>query len=483
VFYLKEIYIEKKENFLRAAVLENGKLKECFIEEENLEPQPGQIYKGIVKNIVPAIKCAFIDIGYGKNCYMYMDRKFNNIKLKKNQELMVEVLKESVGEKGPKVTNAITIPGRYAVLETINQDINISKKIKNESLKASLRETIVKPEDIGITIRTNAAKLPVDLINKEIEKLYEIYCEIKRQNEYSIKTKLLYNGEGIVEKLIRDVIDEKTERVIVDNEDDYNYFKNFLKHAAELNSKVELYNESRALFGSFGIEKEILKLRNREVLLKDGGHIVIDKTEAMYVIDVNSGKNTKESTIEKTALNTNLKAAQEIGRQVKLRNLSGIIIVDFIDMSKEEDRDKVMSTLKASFEGDKSKLLIYPFTALNLVQIARERKGKPIAEYIEEDCSCCKGGGKRLRLAYLKGLLANEILKISKSYECNNIYIEIHNTYKVEIEKDINKFIENIGGTDMTIYAKFVEEEDYFKVEPLIFPNHIENMKKYKIYG
>jgi ribonuclease G len=483
VFNLKEIYIERKENFIRAAVLENGRLKECVIEEENLAPQPGQIYKGIVKNIVPAIKCAFIDIGYDKNCYMYIDRKFNNTKIKKNQELMVEILKESVGEKGPKVTNAITIPGRYAVLETINKDISISKKIKDESLKASLREKIVKPEEVGITIRTNAAKLSVDLINKEIEKLYEIYCEIKRSSEYSINKKLLYSGEGIIEKLIRDVVDEKTERVVVDNQEDYSYFNNFLKYAAELNCRVELHSDSRALFGTFGIEKEILKLRSSKVLLDDGGYIVIDKTEAMYVIDVNSGKNTKGSTIEKTALDTNLKAAQEIGRQVRLRNLSGIILVDFIDMNKEEYKDKVMSTLKASFEGDKSKIVIYPFTQLNLVQIARERRGKPIAEYMEEECHCCKGMGSRLRLWYLQGLIKNEILRISKDYECKNIYIEINNIYKTEIEKDLNKFIEHISGTDKLIYAKFVEEVDYFKVEPLIFPNHIENMQKYKIYG
>ena len=480
---MKEIYIEKRENLLRAAVLEDGKLKECLIEEENLEPQPGQIYKGIVKNIVPAIKCAFIDIGYGRNCYMYIDRKLNNTKIKKNHELMVEILKESIGEKGPKVTNAITIPGRYAVLETINKHISISKKIKDESLKASLRESIVKPEDIGITIRTNAAKLPVDLINKEIEKLYEVYCEIKRQSEYSISKKLLYNGEGIIEKLIRDVIDEKTERIVVDNEEDYNYFKKFLSFSAELNCKVEFYNESRALFGSFGIEKEILKLRSREVLLKDGGHIVIDKTEAMYVIDVNSGKNTKGSTIEITALDTNLKAAEEIGRQVRLRNLSGIILVDFIDVNKEEYKNKVMSTLIASFQGDKSKIIIYPFTQLNLVQIARERRGKPISEYIEEDCSCCKGQGRRLRMWYLTALIRNEILKVSKDYDCKNIYIEIDNIYKAEIEKDLNNFIQNIGGTDKLIYAKFAEEVDYFKLEPLIFPNHIENMQKYKIYG
>ncbi len=480
---MKEIYIERQENLLRAAVFENGKLIECLIEGNSREPEPGQIYKGIVKNIVPAIKCAFIDIGYEKNCYMYLDRKFNNLKIKKNDEVMVEILKESVGEKGPKVTNAITIPGRYVVLETLNKDISFSKKIVDEGFKSSVREAIVKPEDIGVTIRTNAAKLSVEMINNEIKELVEIYSEIKRKSQYLIKTNLLYNGEGIIKKLIRDIVNEETERIIVDNKEDFNYLKKFLELAAELNCKLEFYNESRTLFGSTGIDKEILGLRNREVLLKEGGHLVIDKTEAMYVIDVNSGKSIKGSTIEKTALNTNLKAAEEIGRQVRLRNLSGIIVVDFIDMNNSEHKNKVMSTLKAAFKNDKSKVSLYPFTQLNLVQIARERRGKPLSEYLEEKCSSCKGKGKILSLWYLEGLIRNEIIKIAREYECKNIYLELDIVHKNDILRDVSKFIEHIGGNDNNIYAKFVEETDYCKIEPLIFPNHIENMQKYKIYG
>lgn len=480
---LKKIYIERKENFLRAAVLKDGILVECLIEEQTSEPQPGQIYKGVVKNIVPAIKCAFIDIGYEKNCYMYLDRKFNNTNIKKNDEIMVEVLKEAVGDKGPKVTSAITIPGRYVVLETLNKGINFSKKIKDESFKASVKESSVKPEDVGITLRTNAVKVAVEIINKEIEQLYSIYSEIKRESQYSTKTKLLYSGEGIIEKLIRDVVDEETESIIVDNEEHYNYFKKFLELAKELNCCLKLHKDSRTLFAGYGIEKEILKLREREVQLSEGSYIVIDKTEAMQVIDVNSGKNTKGSNIEKTVFDTNIKAAEEIARQIRLRNLSGIILVDFIDMQRQEYKDKVISTLKAAFEGDKRKTNIYPFTELNLVQIARERKGKPIAEYIEEDCSCCMGRGRRIRLWYLIGIIRNEVEKLVKEHQCKNIYLELNKAYEADIEKQLAGFIDSIGGRELVIYVKFVEEEKYFKIEPLILSNHIENMKKYKIYG
>jgi ribonuclease G len=483
VFYLKEVYIERREKLLRIAIIEDGDLVNCFIEEKTSEPQRGEIYKGVVKNIVPGIKCAFIDIGYEKNCYMYVDRKFNNTKIKKNDEVIVEVLKESVGEKGPKVTNAISIPGRYAVLETLSKGINFSKKIQDEGFRCLINENIKKPEDVGITIRTNAERASLEAISKEIEELYEIYKSIKRDGQYSIKPKLLYSGDGLISKIIRDTIDDNTEKIIVDSIDDYNYLKKYVEFSNEMKCKVEHFIETRSLFSYYGIEKYILNLRSREVLLEDGGTIVIDKTEAMYVFDVNSGKNTKSNSMDKTAFETNIKAAREAGKQILLRNLSGIIIIDFIDMSNDEHKSKVMNELKHALEGDKSKTNIYPFTQLNIVQLSRERRGKSIYEYIQDECHCCKGRGTRIRLAYLVNLLKNEILKISNEYDYTNIFIELSSQYKQHIMNNIESFIQDIGACDKKIYMDFVEEMDLFKVEPLIFPNNIENMQKYKIYG
>lgn len=480
---MKEVFIERREDILRIAVQNNGLLEECLIEEEDKGPYQGQIYKGIVKNIVPAIKCAFIDIGFDKNCYMYIDRKFNNTNIKKNDEVIVEILKESVGDKGPKATNAISIPGRYSVLETLNKRLDFSKKIEDAGFKEHILEHVKLPKDTGVMIRTNAQNVSSDEINKEIEKLYDVYCSIIKDAQYSIKPKLLYGGEGILDKILRDVMDSETEKLVVDSERDYDYIKEFLKNAADIDCKVELFNESITLFSYYGIEKEILKLRNNQVYLKSGGHIVIDRTEAMYVIDVNSGKNVKGTSIQKTAFITNLEAAKEIGRQIKLRNLAGIIVIDFIDMEGINEKEKVLEILRQAFKDDKSKTVVYTYTELNLVQIARRRRGRPIQEYIEEKCTECRGRGRRIRLNYLFDLIRNEVIRLENKLEAKNIYIELSKIYKAEILNNTNMFARAISCSNKSLYVNFVEDMDYFEIEPLIFPNHIENKQKFKIYG
>lgn len=480
---MKQIFIERIENLVRIAVRSEGKLQECFVEEENKEPQPGEIYKGIIKSIVPAIKCAFIDIGFQKNCYMYMDRKFNNISFKKNQEILVEVLKESIGEKGPKVTNAFTIPGRYVVLETLNRKLSFSKKIKNKEFKDYVEKHVEMPENLGVMIRTNGEKVTIEVINKEIKILYEDYKNIIKEFNYSSKTKLIYNGEGIISRVFRDIVDEFTELITVNTEKDYKLIRSFLDLNSDLNVKLELHKDKKSLFNYYGIEKEILKLRDKRVFLESGGNIVIEKTEGMNVIDVNSGKNTESSSIKDTALNTNIEAALEIGRQIKLRNLNGIIVIDFIDMDSSENKKKVIGVLIDAFKDDKNKTVVYPFTELNLVQIARRRRGKSILEYIEKDCECCGGSGRILSISYLTTLIKNEINEKCADLSSKDIYIEMSNVYREAVMSNIYKFVKDIESTSRSVYVNFTSNMDDFKVEPLIFSKQIEKMQKFKIYG
>ncbi|MFL0267796.1 ribonuclease E/G [Candidatus Clostridium radicumherbarum] len=480
---MKELFIERRERLLRIAIRNMGKLEECYIEEENNEPKQGEIYRGIVKNIVPAIKCAFLDIGFGKNCYMYLDRKFNNTNIKKNDELVVEVLKEGIGDKGPKITNAFSIPGRYVVLETLYKEIRFSSKIQSEEFKKAVLDNIPAPKDLGLKIRTNAEKVSIDRIKEEIERLLVLYNNILNDFNLSSKPKLLYGGEGILDKVLRDKLDLETDKIIINNEKDYKYIKDILKHNTDVQCTVELYAESRTLFDYSGIEKEILSLRNSRVFLKNGGFIVIDKTEGMYVIDVNSGKNIKSSSLEKTAYETNLEAAYEIGKQIKLRNLSGIIIVDFIDMTKIAYKEDVFTALKKAFESDKNKTVVYNFTELNLIQIARKRIGRPILEYLEEDCIKCSGKGKKLKFSYMIELIRNEIYKIDNSLNIDNVYIEVSSSYMEEINKDIEGFINSIEAQNKKVFLSYVQNKDFIKVEPLIFSSEVEKMQKFKIYG
>ncbi len=479
---LKAIFIERQENLLRIAIKENDSLKECFIEEENGEPYPGEIYKGIVKNIVPAIKCAFIDIGNKKNVYMYLDNKFKNTKLKKGEELLVQIIKEDLGSKGAKVTNAISLPGKYCVLVTIDNNISFSQKIEDKLLKQNIVESLKKPENIGVMIRTEGANVSVDAINEEINKLYEIYTEIKNKANYFNKLELLFDNGGILGRILRDRLTSSNYKVYVNTKEDFNCITEFLADSQYGKINLKLHDDSRTLFDYYEIEREILSLRNNKVYLNCGGHIVIDKTEAMYVVDVNSGKNVKNNSIEKTAYITNYQAAEEVVRQIRLRNLSGIIVVDFIDMSNDENKQKILEILDYGFKDDKNKTIIYPFTQLNLVQIARRRSGKSIYDYIEENCDSCKGKGKRIKFSYMCMLIKNEILKINQQRDIKDIHIEMDESYANNIKDDILNFIKEIDSLDKSIYITYSKNE-YFKVQPLIFMNQIQSLEMFKIYG
>jgi ribonuclease G len=480
---MKEIYIERQEEFLRIAIKENNKLKECFIEEEYSGPIPGEIYKGVVKNIVPAIKCAFIDIGHNKDCYMYLDEKFNNTKIKKGDELIVEVLKEEIDKKGAKVTSAFGIPGTYSVVVNMNKNISFSKKINNRAFENMVVEQLIKPEDIGVMIRTNAFDVDINILNEEVKALYEIYKVVINRAEYSRNPILLFSDVGAINRTLRDILDKNTSKIILNNESDFKFAKEFTEKREDINVKVELHNESRMLLDYYGIEKEILSLRNHRIPLKCGGNIVIDKTEAMYVIDINSGKNIKSRTLKKTAQSTNIEAAEEIARQIRLRNLSGIIIIDFIDIEDSEVRKSILDTLRTGFADDKNKTVIYPFTELNLVQIARRRRGKSIYEFIEEPCKHCGGKSSRIKLSYIQFLIKNEIFKMHKEQDIKDIYIEIDETYKRDILEDVLEFVRLIGALDNKVYVNFIPHLEKFKVESLIFANQIRNLQTYKIYG
>ncbi|MBV7273063.1 Rne/Rng family ribonuclease [Clostridiaceae bacterium UIB06] len=478
---MKKIFIERKKELLRIAVKEKDELKECFIEEETGEPYPGEIYKGIVKNIVPAIKCAFIDIGHKKNVYMYLDEKFKNTKLKKGEELLVQVIKEDLGSKGAKVTNAISLPGTYCVLETFSKDISFSKKIKERSIKDSIAAELIKPEDVGIKIRTNGAEVSISKINDEIKDLYTLYKDMLDKANYTTKLGIVFDDGGILGRVLRDKLSGNNFKVYVDNKEDYRYISNFLSGVINTKTNMILHEEGRSLFSYYGIERELLSLKNNKVPLKCGGYIIIDKTEAMYVIDVNSGKNVRNSSIEKTAFFTNYQAAEEISKQIRLRNLSGIIVIDFIDMDNGENKKKVLYKLQEGFLDDKNKTVVYNFTDLNLVQIARRRSGKCIYEYIEEDCKTCEGKGKRVKFDYLCMLIDNEIIRIDEQRDIHDIHIELDEIYAKDVQGDIIGFVKSIDALDKNIYVTYRINE-HFKVEPLIFHSQIESLEKYKIY-
>ncbi|MCI6278162.1 MAG: Rne/Rng family ribonuclease [Clostridium sp.] len=477
---MREIFIEKNETLRRVAIKENGRLIECRIEEETNEPSVGDIYMGVVKNIVPAIKSAFVDIGHEKNAYMYLGDEINGY-VKKGQEVLVEIIKEELNSKGAKVFPFINIPGRYVVLCNKDSDISFSQKIKDEDFKAATLQELQGLIPIGVKVRTQGENVSLDLVKQEILDLYKEYEAIERDFKFSMKPKKLYGDSSIVSKILRDCVSDDTSTIFVDSDEDYTTVERYMNRKEDMKSKLQLYEGHRNLFDYYGIEREILALRNPNVHLHCGGSLVIEHTEAMYVIDVNSGKNTKASNMENTAFMTNSEAASEIARQIRLRNLSGIIIIDFIDMNQDYHKEKIIEILEKGFRGDKNKTVIYKPTELNLVQIARKRNGKTIYDYMEEPCKVCSGHGKKLKLSYITLLIHNEVLKKDADNAVKDIYIEINSLYKEAIEEDLFTFLKEIEALDKNIYLNFVQEVEYFKVEPLIFHSQIENLKGYKV--
>ena len=474
---MREIFVEKREELIRIAVKENDELVECLVEEKTIEPQIGEVYKARVKNIIPAINSIFLDIGLAKEAYLYYSEELKRTGVKKGQELLVEVLKEPLGNKGAKVSNKVNILGRYIVLTIGVEGITISKRISDMEQRQRLINLTKPIKGIEIVYRTEAETATDEELLSELNSLLEKKEEMENKLRYSTTIGKVKSNSMIL-RFLEELDDRKT-RIIADDYELLENIKNLLKEKKAIEFKF--YESKRTLFDYSGIEKEIIKLRLKKVNLHCGGYIVIDKTEAMYVIDVNSGKNVKGRDFNKTIMQTNLEAAKEVGRQIRLRNLSGIIVVDFIDMRDESQKVHVIKALKKSLEADKGNVKIFPFTELDLIQISRKRKGKSIYEYLEEPCGKCKSNGFILKLSYIENLIRNEIIKCYNENSIKDFYIEIDKNYEEDIKQDIFKFLKNIEGIDKEIYLNFVYDIEGYRIEPLIFVSQKENYQKYKI--
>ncbi|MFW2489987.1 Rne/Rng family ribonuclease [Clostridium chromiireducens] len=476
---MKEIFIERRDKLLRIAVKSNKELIESIVEENKDEPIIGEIYKGRIKNILPAINSIFVDLGLDKEGYMYYSDELKVKGVKKGDEILVEVIKEPLNDKGAKLSSKVSIPGKHVVLNCYEEGIEFSKRIEDKEKKNNILNNLEPLIGAGITVRTEGANVEIDVLKKEIAKLYKEFQDIDRKMKHSLGLKKLYGEDLTLKKLLMNSFGGEITKIYVNNEIDYEKIFNFIN--GQENLEVEKYEGYRNIFDFYGIEKELLKLRHNKVNLPCGGYIIIDRTEAMYVIDVNSGKNIKERSFNKTILETNLEAAKEIGKQIRLRNLSGIIVIDFIDMRDKSQKDIVMDSLKESLKPDKGNIRIFPFTQLDLVQIARKRQGKSIYEYMEEECSLCKGRGIILKLSYIEGLIRNEIVRMQEENSINCFHIEVDSVYKDKIKENIFDFIKEIDALDKEIYLNYVDNIEGYKIEPLIFQAQKDNLKDYKV--
>ncbi len=385
-----EIIINKKEENKTIAVVENGKLVEIY--EDNINNKhkrnEGNIYTGIIKDIIPGMQAAFIDIGTEKNSFIHVkdilpqtDEKISaseeaKIKdvVKINKKLLVQVQKDSNDKKGARTTTHIKLTGKYIILLPQTTITTISQKIENEEEKERLLK-IVKgnlPQNMGGIIRTSAEKQKEDVIIEEIKQLNKQWQEIYKDFQKGENTpRLLYKSPSIVEKIIIDLPNEKINSIIVNNKEDYEDLEQILRKMNIQNIKLNL-EENEDLIEKYDLQHQIEKVNQRKVWLNCGGFITIDPTEALVAIDVNSGKYTGKTNLEETIYKVNYEATIEIAKQLRLRDIGGIIIIDYIDMKTEENKQKIEKLLRETLKQDRAKTQVEGFTKLNLMELTRK---------------------------------------------------------------------------------------------------------------
>lgn len=407
---LKRIVVRYEPGASSVALMEEGRLAEFFVEQPEDREKAGNIYKGKVVNVLPGMQAAFVDIGLKKNAFLYIDdllpvhlEKKPKVKpsimelVKEGQELIVQVKKEPLGTKGARVTTHFTIPGRWVVLLPEADYVAVSRKIESDQERARLKAVggqIRKPGD-GLIIRTVAEGESRDSLAKDLAVLNDIWSGLQRRAADCSSPALLYRDLGMIHRLVRDLFSDSVEELIIDDGRSAQEIGVLLSSMApELLGRVKVYQGGGSVLKHYGIEEQLERAFRRKIWLENGGYLVVDPTEALTVIDVNTGKYTGTVDLEQTVFETNLEAAEEIARLLRLRDIGGMIIVDFIDMSEESHRKQVTEKLEAAMKKDRTKVQVVGWTKLGLVEITRKKVRPNLDELFSETCPQCSGVGR-----------------------------------------------------------------------------------------
>ncbi len=397
----KDVLIDVGVKEIRLAIIEDGEVAEIRIEKNQKQSLVGNIYRGKVVRVLSGMQSAFVDIGLEKNAYLYvkdvLPPKYNedgdiltnagNLPdiselINQGQEITVQVIKDAVDEKGPRVTTLISIPGRYTVFLPQGHAIGISKRIDNQEERQRLKEIAlsVKPFNGSLIIRTASENIDEALLIEDINSLSSLWESISEKEKKGRMPRVLYGEQGIIGNALREHLSTGINRFMVNHKETYEKIISILSNEApDLKERVEFYNKEYDMFEYYHVQSALKEALSRKIWLKSGAYLIFDYTEAMTVVDVNSGKFVGKTDMEQTVFNINIEAANALVRQIRLRNLSGIIIVDFIDMQKKEHRDQLIQHLREGVKNDKIQTVVVGITSLGLVEMTRKKIRLPLS--------------------------------------------------------------------------------------------------------
>ena len=409
----------------RVAIIEDGRLADLFVERMWERQKAGEIYKARVESVLPGIHASFVNLGDGRNAFLYLNDA-RGLDLQPNKELLVQVTKTARKNKGARVTSRISLPGRYVVLVPGGQESGVSKRIVDENerkrLKAIAREL---RGDYGIIVRTAAEGVDDESLAHDVETLLALWREIEHTGRTQSAPCLLYRDLGLLGRVLRDELTEQVSEIIVDGPEE---FENVGGHLSSLCGgeppELSLYKGTIPLFEHYGVEKEIDAALERKVWLESGAYLIIDHTEALTVIDVNTGKFIGKTDLRHTVLETNLEAASEIARQLRLRAIGGIVVIDFIDMDFEEDRSRLLRRLEDVFQPDRYRARVFGVSQLGLVEITRKRARPDIRSMLTRSCPACGGGGWVFREDTIAMTIKRFLRKVSFANRAEALLLE-----------------------------------------------------------
>jgi ribonuclease G len=496
---MKEVLINTTSLEVRVAILEDGDLVEFMVEREQTRRLVGDIYLGRVNAILPGIQAAFVDIGYEKAGFLHASdlaasldalakleggidldengdsqprrgqrrgrrggrggaRSRQNSRAKqavpsiekmlnKGQEIIVQVTKEAIGTKGPRLTTQVSLPGRFVVYMPNMDYLGISRRIESRQERSRLRQVISKkkPANCAIIARTACEGIEDKQIIADINYLHKQWGEIRKKSEKVEAPQLIHEEVGMVIGMVRDVLTDDVDRIILDNDKEH---KRLVRHlrtfSPKLASKTSLYRDRTAMFDRYNVESEIEKSLERKVWLKKGGYLIIEQTEALVAIDVNTGRFVGKKDQEETILETNLLAAREIPRQLRLRDIGGIIVIDFIDMEVEANKRKVLAELRHYLRKDRSRSKAFAVSDLGLVEVSRKRVRPSLLHFYSEECPYCKGTGKVLSFDSLATKIERWIRRVGTRTKESKIQLRVNSSLAVFLEEERKQFLEDL---------------------------------------